>query len=1197
MEATTISIGKSVLSGALNYAQSAVAEEVALQLGVQRDHCFISDELEMMQSFLMAAHDERDDNKVVRTWVKQVRDVSYAVEDCLHDCAVRLQKQSWWRIPRKLLDRRCVAKQMKELRIKVEDVSQRNQRYHLIKGSSSKPTSIVGQPTISSATMSAADDARLLRQKAKMDLVKLINCKDDALRVIALWGTSSSDLGEISIIRSAYEDPMIHKNFDCCAWITLMCPFNQTDFIRSIIRQIYVNSLQETGKEGKSAIGAQVLRMMATMKEDGLAHEFERYLNFKSYLIVLNGIRTIEEWDCIKTCFPNNKEGSRIIVSTENVEVASLCIGAEDEALEHKKLFVDRSLYAFYSKVSQEGRNSEEKGSTSYVTPSVVNSSAHKNILTRMETMATLEESRLIGRGNEKEEIIKLISNKDPQQFHVFSLWGMGGIGKTTLVRDIYQSQEISSMFDKRACVTVMRPFNPATLLGSLAMQFGGKNGTDLRTCLEGKRYLLVLDDLWSLLELGAIKQYLPETAASCIIVTTREENIAKHCSKDERNIYPLHHLGLVDACTLFNKKVFKETVNLDEQYPELVEEAKLILKKCRGLPLALVTIGGFLASQPKTAFEWRKLNEHITAELEMNPELEIIKAVLMKSYDGLPYHLKACFLYLAIFPEDYMIARRRLVRRWIAEGYSSEVRGKSVEEVLDSYFMELIGRSMILPSQQSIHSRKGIDSCHVHDLIREIAISKSMEENLVFTLEEGCSLNNQGTVRHLVVSNNWKGDQSEFENIVDLSHVRSLTVFGNWRPFYISDKMRLLRVLDLEGNWDLFNHHLQHIGKLLHLRYLSLRGHADVFHLPNSLGNLKQLQTLDISGTSIVKLPRTIIKLVKMQRILAGSIGERNSNIFDGADEQSLMSLPLYSALCCMACCAPKFLADGLELDNEAQLSRRDVCTAFCCSILPYYAAGGRNPGGVEMPRGIWKLKALHTLHTVDISVGKTVLQDIKRLTRLHKLGLTGINKRNARELCSALACLSSVESLSLRSRGNTGLFGCLDGLSSPPENLQSLKLRGNLAKLPEWIQGLKNLVKLKLEGSRIWEHDVAIQVLGNLPNLSTIRLLKGSFVGEEVRFNFHWEAFLSLKVLQLHSIENLKSVWFEGRASPKLELLQYSDEDIPKVGLFCGLSYLLSLKEFMLHRSDWHKSEFVEDLRCQLTENINGPILKSWQ
>ncbi|VAH86184.1 unnamed protein product [Triticum turgidum subsp. durum] len=556
MEATAISVGKSVLSGALNYTQSAVAEEVALQLGVQRDHSFISDELEMMQSFLMAAHDERDDNWVVRTWVKQVRDVSYSVEDCLLDFAVRLEKQSWCCLSRKVLARRYVAMQMKELRDKVEEVSQRSQRYHLIKGSSSKPTSAVGQHIMSSTTMSAADDARLQQHKAKTDLVELINCKDDALRVMVLWGTSSSDLGEISILKSAYED--------------------------------------HSGEEGKTTIGAQVLKMMATTMEDALAHEFKRYLNDKSYLIVLNDIHTIEEWGRIKTCFPDNKKGSRVIVFTKQVAVASLCMGAEDETLVHKKLFADKPLYAFYQKVSQEGRKSAEKGSTSYVASTGLHSSADKNILTRMETMATLEESRLIGRGNEKEEIIKLISNKDLQQFHVISLWGMGGIGKTTLVRDIYQSQEISSWFDKRACETVMRPFNPTTLPRSLAVQLGGKNEIDLRRCLEGRRYLLVLDDLWLIVEWDAIKEHLPETAASRIIITTRDENIAKLCSKDDINIYKLNHLGPDDACTLFTKKVFKEAVSLDERHPELVEPTKLILKKCRGLPLELVIIGGF---------------------------------------------------------------------------------------------------------------------------------------------------------------------------------------------------------------------------------------------------------------------------------------------------------------------------------------------------------------------------------------------------------------------------------------------------------------------------------------------------------------------------------------------------------------------------------------------------------------------------
>ena len=148
------------------------------------------------------------------------------------------------------------------------------------------------------------------------------------------------------------------------------------------------------------------------------------------------------------------------------------------------------------------------------------------------------------------------------------------------------------------------------------------------------------------------------------------------------------------------NFQVFKKTTDLAMQYPELVEPAKLILKKCSGLPLAIVTIGGFLADQPsKTAVEWRKLNEHISAELEMNPMFEPIKTVLMKSYDGLPYYLKACFLYLSIFPEDQKISLRRLVHRWVAEGYSRGVRDKSAVEIAERYFVELIERTMILPT------------------------------------------------------------------------------------------------------------------------------------------------------------------------------------------------------------------------------------------------------------------------------------------------------------------------------------------------------------------------------------------------------------------------------------------------------------------------------------------------------------------
>jgi hypothetical protein len=352
MEVTALSLGKSVLNGALSYAKSAMAEEVALQLGVRRDQVFITNELEMMQAFLMAAHDEGEDNMLVKVWVKQVRDVAYDVEDTLQEFAVRLEKKSWWHIHRTLQDRHRVAKKMKELRANVEDVSQRNMRYNLIKGSSSKHAIARDQLAITGETMSGNDESRRQQDKAKVDLVRLIGKKDNNLRVIAVSGTSEGELGETSIIKRAYKYPKIHKKFECRAWIPeLMCPFNLTDFLQSIIEQFYLNLLQ-VGKQ-ETSLEVQVLRKMGMMKKDDLVDEVKRFLNDKSYLVILSNIHTIEEWGHIKPCFENNKKGSRIIVSAKQVGVASLCVGPKDAMPEHHQFFINKDIYAFYEKVYQ----------------------------------------------------------------------------------------------------------------------------------------------------------------------------------------------------------------------------------------------------------------------------------------------------------------------------------------------------------------------------------------------------------------------------------------------------------------------------------------------------------------------------------------------------------------------------------------------------------------------------------------------------------------------------------------------------------------------------------------------------------------------------------------------------------------------------------------------------------------------------
>jgi len=632
------------------------------------------------------------------------------------------------------------------------------------------------------------------------------------------------------------------------------------------------------------------------------------------------------------------------------------------------------------------------------------------------------------------------------------------------------------------------------------------------------------------------------------------------------------------------------KATDLVEKNPELIEEANKILNKCGGLPLAIVTIGGYLASRPKTRDEWRKLNENINAELEMNPELGTIRTILEKSYDGLPYHLKSCFLYLSIFPEDHTISWRRLVRRWTVEGYSSERRGKSANAMAETYFTELKNRSMILPSQQSIYSRKSIDSCKVHDLIRDIAISKSMEENLVFRLEEGCALSTHGTIRHLSISSNWKGDQSEFESIVDLSRIRSLSVFGTCEPFYISGKMMFLRVLDLEGTTGLPYHHLDNIWKLLHLKYLSLRGCSGINLLPDSLGNLRQLQVLDVRNTSVSALPKTIIKLRKLQYINAGW---QSDYVIEEKD--SLTSRCLQGACLCATCCLP--IVSDIDGPFHKALTRRDACTFACCVKFPALMTGVDEENGATVPRGVRKLKDLHTLAEVKVGRGNGILQDIEMLTGLRELGVSGINKKNGPAFRSAISKLCKLEVLSVRSRGKQGLRGCLDDISSPPEYLQSLNLSGNLETLPEWINDLPHLVKLKLLRSRLLEQDAALEFLGKLPKLEILDLTGAwSVFQKELAFKSPQAgiAFGSLRVLRFCVSSTVKSVKIEQGTMPKLERLHFVG-DVDKEFCLSGLEFLPSINEVQLRVGAFvDKIELKKKVQDQLAHNTNEPIVE---
>ncbi len=616
------------------------------------------------------------------------------------------------------------------------------------------------------------------------------------------------------------------------------------------------------------------------------------------------------------------------------------------------------------------------------------------------------------------------------------------------------------------------------------------------------------------------------------------------------------------------------DMMDILKKNPDMIAEAELIVKKCGRLPLAIVAVGGFLSTRPPNIREWRKFSDHISTELDENPSLEMIKKILISSYEGLSYHLKSCFLYLSIFPEDHDIRYGRLLRRWIAEGYSRAKRNNNAEKEAEEQFTALLNKSMIQQSRTVTTGKTGF--CQVHDLMREISIAKSEEENLVLVLDEHSISSSKDKVRHLVISQSWSREQkknNDMQNIVDVSHIRSLTVFGEWKSFFLSKKMRMLRVLDLEDTDGLEDHDIVPIGKLHHLKYLSLRGSATILNLPSSFGNLLNLETLDIRGTWVTKLPATIGRLQNLKYLHAGMPPD------DEDDTRSWVPTP------------PSAI---LEAFREYWTNQEEVGMGIklFVSVLMFLISGWlRNMDlfGVKVPRRIGRLRSIHTLSVVNISRGKAMLKNLKKLTQLRKLGVTGINKNNCEELCSVIVKHGCLQSLLLRAEGKDGLEGCLDGLSPPPKDLESLQLYGNLVKLPEWVKELENLQKLSLRSTNL-EADATMQVLGGLPMLDILRLQDKACKENELRF--HPDCFTNLRALELISWGSLKSVIFEEGATPKLEVLLVDHcSSIDEAG-FPGIENLATLKEVSLQ--GYYYTEFKKKLQQQLNMIEPRPNLR---
>ncbi|CAO2142442.1 unnamed protein product [Urochloa humidicola] len=1018
-----LGLAKTAVEGTINMAKSAIEEEKKLQKSVKQGLIFISDEFEIMRSFLMVTKERATTNDMMSTLVRQVRNMALDVEDCIDSVAHVDNGSSRWRhmlpscvlaaVPLVALD--DVVANIDLLKARVEAMERRNLRYSHISDSSLESSEQMHRQAVANATALDILHARdpIVGESSQVDLIKLINLKNDGpLQVISVWGTGS-DLGTASVIKKAYFGREVCKYFTCRAWVKLMHPFNLNYFIHSLLIQFHTNY----DRQGSTmdALG------LIDATESGLITDLINQLRNQRYLVILENMLFMDDWDTIRAYLPDVNNGSCIILQTQELEIASMCMEHSFRISELKRFSADHSVCVF----SKEDTKKD------------VQSIKEKAARVWFENFERVR----VGREIDLNTLDKLVAVKATDR-DVVLVWGIAGAGKSSVVRQIYCSEVCKdrNSFEKFGWVNVCHPFNIKSLSRSLLLDIHSDSLQhcsmsrisdpikELRDLLHENRCLVVIDGIESIEEWYMTKAALEiGRSGSRIIVITNEENVATHPAMQSYSMN-VKVLEFDEARRLFEQKVQEKRSG--SPYVATPEIDFAIIHMTGGLPRVVDAIADFFCAS--VLEDWRLLSDRFIHELETNQafgNLHGLFAWVHSYFRTCPDFLKPCIFYLSIFPVDHVIRRRRLGRRWIAEGYSRDTKECTAEENTEQFFSKLVKLSVIqlLGSTTATTFYETMPLCQVNGFFREYINSRSMEENLTFSLEGRCCMNSQRTVRHLAIGRTWDRDKNVFES-TDLSRLRSLTVFGQWRSFLISDKMRLLRVLDLEDSSGVRNKDLKQMLKvLLRLKYLSLRRCGHISHLPNSLGSLSHLQSLDIRDTSIMRLPKTIIKLHKLQYLRAGISILLDDDTGTAESLREVAETPSSSTL----------LMSRVEL-------RRCRCFSGPCN------------DGVEVPGGIGKLIVLHTLGVIDISVasrGRAVLEALKNLTQLHKLGVSGINQRNSQEFFSAISDHGHLESLSVQL--DVENQACLDDISAPPKNLQSLKLYGQVNMLPKMDQG----------------------------------------------------------------------------------------------------------------------------------------------